>query len=110
MTTRISIADVQRLVAERYGITREQITGQCRAHKYARPRQMAYKLSREFSDATLAMIGNAFDGRDHGTVHHGTAAVALRERASPRIARDMTEFRAVLTERVWAAERDGLRW
>lgn len=107
---RVTVAEIQRMVAERYGLTREQMIGQSRARKIARPRQIAYLLAREYTDASLTKIGQFFQGRDHGTVHHGAKAVRLRVAESAAVARDVVEFRAVLTERIWAAGRGDLRW
>ena len=49
-----------------------------RNRNIARPRQIAMYLARELTKASLNEIGEAFGGRDHGTVLHACKLVKKR--------------------------------
>jgi chromosomal replication initiator protein len=46
------------------------MTSKRRPQNIAFPRQVAMYLARELTKSSLAEIGDAFGGRDHGTVLH----------------------------------------
>jgi chromosomal replication initiator protein len=62
----ISIANIQKVVADYYGLQLREMLGTKRTRSLARPRQMA----KELTEHSLPEIGDAFDGRDHTTVLH----------------------------------------
>ena len=66
----ISIANIQKAVADYYGLQLKEMLGKKRTRSLARPRQMAMALAKELTDHSLPEIGAAFDGRDHTTVLH----------------------------------------
>ena len=66
----MSIANIQRVVAEYYKIKISEILSKRRNQNIARPRQMAMFLSRQLTNRSLPEIGEAFNGRDHTTVLH----------------------------------------
>ena len=59
------------IVADKYGVTAEDITGKRRSREIAVPRQVAMYLCREMTDLSTTSIGRAFGNRDHTTVMHG---------------------------------------
>ena len=63
------IADVERAVAARFNLTRDQMLGLTRARAVSRPRQIAMFLAREMTGLSLPRIGRHF-ARDHTTVLH----------------------------------------
>jgi len=69
-TRKLTIADVMRLVAERFHVTVEQLKSKTRTQDLALARQVAMYIARERIGASLNMIGAAFGGRDHTTVLH----------------------------------------
>ncbi len=69
-TNEITIPYIQEIVANYYGLTKEQILGKTRSKNIALPRQIAMYLSRELVDASLPTIGTEFN-RDHTTIIHG---------------------------------------
>lgn len=76
----VSIANIQKTVAEYYKIRVADLLSPKRTRSITRPRQMAMALARELTKHSLPEIGGAFGGRDHTTVLHATAKVkALRE-------------------------------
>jgi chromosomal replication initiator protein len=66
----ISIANIQKAVADYYGLQLREMLGKKRTRSLARPRQMAMALAKELTEHSLPEIGVAFDGRDHTTVLH----------------------------------------
>jgi chromosomal replication initiator protein len=76
----VSIANIQKTVAEYYKIRVADLLSPKRTRTITRPRQTAMALARELTKHSLPEIGSAFGGRDHTTVLHATAKVkSLRE-------------------------------
>jgi chromosomal replication initiator protein len=71
----VTIAEIQKTVAERFGIRTEEMKAQRRTKGVAFPRQVAMYLSRELTDSSLPRIGEEFGGRDHTTVIHACERV-----------------------------------
>ncbi|MFT4179869.1 MAG: chromosomal replication initiator protein DnaA [Thermomonas sp.] len=71
----ISIPNIQRAVADYYGIPLKEMAGKARTRSLARPRQVAMALARELTDRSLPEIGMEFGGRDHTTVLHACRQV-----------------------------------
>jgi chromosomal replication initiator protein len=71
----VTIAAIQRAVAEFFGIRVEEMKAKRRTKGVAFPRQVAMYLSRELTDASLPHIGEEFGGRDHTTVMHACERV-----------------------------------
>jgi chromosomal replication initiator protein len=61
---------VQRVVARRFGLTPDALSGRKRTRDVVAARQVAMHLMRELTDLSLPGIGNVFGGRDHTTVIH----------------------------------------
>jgi chromosomal replication initiator protein len=74
----ISIEVIQKRVAEHYDIRLADMTSKRRPENIAFPRQIAMYLSRQMTESSLSIIGEAFGGRDHGTVLHACRLVKDR--------------------------------
>jgi chromosomal replication initiator protein len=74
----ISIEVIQKKVAEHYDIRLADMTSKRRPENIAFPRQVAMFLSRQMTESSLNTIGEAFGGRDHGTVLHACRLVKNR--------------------------------
>jgi chromosomal replication initiator protein len=74
----ISIEQIQRRVAEHFDVRLADMTSKRRPASIAFPRQVAMYLARELTKASLNEIGDAFGGRDHGTVLHACKLVKKR--------------------------------
>jgi len=74
----INIDTIQKRVAEHYDIRLADMTSKRRPENIAFPRQVAMFLSRQMTDSSLNTIGEAFGGRDHGTVLHACRLVKDR--------------------------------
>jgi chromosomal replication initiator protein len=74
----INIEVIQKKVAEHYDIRLADMTSKRRPENIAFPRQVAMYLSRQMTESSLNTIGEAFGGRDHGTVLHACRLVKDR--------------------------------
>ena len=63
-----SISHIQKVVADFFKITVEDLKSKKRSNNIARPRHIAMYLCRIETDENLAKIGLEFGGRDHSTV------------------------------------------
>src|SRR5208337_458774 len=74
----ISVEVIQKKVAEHFDIRLADMTSKRRPENIAFPRQVAMYLSRQMTESSLNTIGEAFGGRDHGTVLHACRLVKDR--------------------------------
>ncbi|HET7626617.1 MAG TPA: chromosomal replication initiator protein DnaA [Verrucomicrobiae bacterium] len=81
----ISIEVIQKKVAEHFDIRLADMTSKRRPENIAFPRQVAMFLSRQMTESSLSAIGEAFGGRDHGTVLHACRLVKDRMEVDPSI-------------------------
>jgi chromosomal replication initiator protein len=80
----ITIDQIQKRVAEYYDVRLADMTSKRRPANIAFPRQIAMYLSRELTKTSLSEIGEAFGGRDHGTVLHAHRLVKERMRSDEK--------------------------
>jgi chromosomal replication initiator protein len=74
----INMEVIQKKVAEHFDIRLADMTSKRRPESIAFPRQVAMYLARQMTDTSLSAIGEAFGGRDHGTVLHACRLVKDR--------------------------------
>ncbi len=74
----ITIEVIQKKVAEKFDLRMADMTSKRRPENIAFPRQIAMFLSRQLTEHSLSAIGEAFGGRDHGTVLHACRLVKDR--------------------------------
>src|SRR5208283_3445073 len=74
----VNIDFIQKKVAEHFDIRLADMTSKRRPENIAFPRQIAMFLSRQMTESSLNTIGEAFGGRDHGTVLHACRLVKDR--------------------------------
>ncbi len=74
----IGIEAIQKRVAEHFDLRISDMTSKRRPEHIAFPRQIAMFLSRNLTESSLNTIGEAFGGRDHGTVLHACRHVKDR--------------------------------
>lgn len=72
---RVKIEDIQKLVAIRYNVTRDDILSERRSASIVAPRQIAMYLSRTLTFRSMPEIGRLFGGRDHTTVLHAVRKI-----------------------------------
>lgn len=73
--TMVTVAHIQKKVAEHFGIKIADLTSARRSRCVARPRQVAMYLSKQLTQRSLAEIGRKFGGKDHTTVIHAVKRI-----------------------------------
>jgi chromosomal replication initiator protein len=86
----VSIDLIQRRVAETYDLRLGDMTSKRRPANIAMPRMVAMYLSRRLTSASLNEIGEAFGGRDHGTVLHANKVIEERMKSDEKLRRIVT--------------------
>ena len=81
----INIDVIQKKVAEHFDIRLADMTSKRRPENIAFPRQVAMFLARQMTESSLNTIGEAFGGRDHGTVLHACRLVKDRMEVDPNV-------------------------
>jgi chromosomal replication initiator protein len=81
----INIDVIQKKVAEHFDIRLADMTSKRRPENIAFPRQIAMYLARQMTESSLNTIGEAFGGRDHGTVLHACRLVKDRMEVDPNV-------------------------
>ncbi len=71
----LNIDTIQKKVADYFELRHSDMLSRRRPNHIAVPRQIAMYLSRELTKHSLQEIGEAFGGRDHGTVIHACRQV-----------------------------------
>jgi chromosomal replication initiator protein len=66
----LSMEIIQKVVADFYSLSVNDLKGKKRNQKVAYPRQLSMYICREMTDFSTTEIGEAFGGRDHTTVMH----------------------------------------
>jgi len=77
----MSIDIIQRVVAEEYHLTPNDLKNKKRSSGIVRPRQISMYLCRELTKYSLTEIGQAFGGRDHTTVLHSCKLIEETSRS-----------------------------
>lgn len=72
---RITVDDIQKIVAARYGVKVADIQSKRRTKTVVRPRHVAMYLAKTLTTRSLPDIGRRFGGRDHSTVIHAVNKV-----------------------------------
>lgn len=93
---RVTIDDIQRKVAEHYGIRLSDMTSARRARAVARPRQVAMYLAKQLTPRSLPEIGKKFGGRDHTTVMHAVRRIEELKAADGAMADDVELLRRLI--------------
>jgi len=83
----VSIDLIQRRVAETYDLRLADMTSKRRPANIALPRMVAMYLSRRLTPASLNEIGDAFGGRDHGTVLHANRTIEEKMKGDEKLRR-----------------------
>jgi chromosomal replication initiator protein len=79
----ISVENIQKTVADFFGIKIADMYSKKRPANIARPRQIAMYLAKELTQKSLPEIGELFGGRDHTTVLHAVRKIAADRSKSP---------------------------
>ena len=86
---RITVDDIQKAVAEYYGMKQADLLSDRRNRAIARPRQTAMWLCKQLTTRSLPDIGRRFGGRDHTTVLHAVRKIEELKAVDAPIAADV---------------------
>jgi chromosomal replication initiator protein len=73
--SKVTVDQIQRRVSDYYKIRFSELVGRRRTSEIVFPRQVAMYICRTLTSDPLKSIGDAFGGRDHGTVIHACKQV-----------------------------------
>jgi chromosomal replication initiator protein len=79
----MSMETIQRVVAEEFHLSLNDLKGKKKTQNIVYPRQLAMFIIREITEYTTTEIGQAFGGRDHTTVMHACQKIEERIKAEP---------------------------
>ena len=79
------IQKIQRVVAEHYNVSVEDLKSKKRVATIAFPRQIAIYLSRQLTDESFPKIGIEFGGRDHSTVMHSCDKIEKQRKENKQL-------------------------
>ena len=79
------IQKIQRVVAEHYNVSVEDLKSKKRVATIAFPRQIAIYLSRQLTDESFPKIGIEFGGRDHSTVMHSCVKIEKERKENKQL-------------------------
>ena len=81
----ISVENIQKTVADFFGIKVADMYSKKRPANIARPRQIAMYLAKELTQKSLPEIGELFGGRDHTTVLHAVRKITADRSKNPEV-------------------------
>jgi chromosomal replication initiator protein len=86
---RVTVDEIQKLVAEHFGLKQADLLSERRTRAVARPRQIAMHLAKSLTTKSYPDIGRRFGGRDHTTVLHAVRTIERMIGEDPAMARDV---------------------
>jgi chromosomal replication initiator protein len=93
----VTVPNIQKIVAEYFGVRLQDLLSKRRVRSLARPRQIAMALSKELTEHSLPEIGEAFGGRDHTTVLHACRTIRKICETDTRMRQDWEQLIRTLT-------------
>ena len=94
----IGIPNIQKVVADYYGLQIKEMLGAKRTRSLARPRQVAMALAKDLTEHSLPEIGDAFGGRDHTTVLHACRTIRTLMETDGKLKEDWDKLNRRLSE------------
>ena len=93
----VTIDQIQRRVAEQFEVRIQDMASRRRPQNIAFARQIAMYLARELTTTSFSEIGEAFGGRDHGTVFHAHRTVKEKVLSDEKTRRIVTLLHSQLS-------------
>ena len=94
----MSMDIIQRVVAEDYHLTPNDLKGKKRSAGIVKPRQIAIYLCRELTEYSLTEIGQAFGDRDHATVLHSCTKIEEESRSDTNLYSSLERLKRMIKE------------
>lgn len=81
----VTIEVIQRVTADYFALSFNDLKGKKRTKAIAYPRQLAMYIAREITEYSTTEVGMEFGGRDHTTVMHACQKIDERIRSDPTL-------------------------
>jgi len=94
----MSMDIIQRVVAEDYHLTPNDLKGKKKSKGIARPRHIAIFLCRELTEYSLTEIGQAFGDRDHTTVLYSCNTIENDSRSDTNLYSSLERLKRMIKE------------
>lgn len=92
----VTVAQIQQMVAKRFGLTVRALQSRKRHQAVTLPRQVAMFLCRDLTNTALPEIGQHFGGRNASTVLHACGKVVHMQESNEEVAQLLWELRHAL--------------
>ncbi|MDR0998945.1 MAG: chromosomal replication initiator protein DnaA [Treponema sp.] len=94
----MSVELIQKVVAEYFSLSSNDLKGKKRAQNIVLPRQLSMYIAREITKYSTTEIGQAFGGRDHTTVMYSYKQIEERMRADPTLEPTIESLKRLIKE------------
>jgi chromosomal replication initiator protein len=94
----MSMEIIQRVLAEDFNLTPNELKGKKRSQGIVKPRQIAMYLCREITEYSLTEIGQAFGDRDHTTVLHSCKLIEEESRSDTNLYSALERLKRMIKE------------
>jgi len=94
----MSIDIIQRVVAEEYHVTPNELKAKKKSAGIVKPRQISMYLCRELTDYSLTEIGHEFGNRDHSTVLHSCKLIEENSRSDTNLYSSLERLKRKIKE------------
>lgn len=85
--SQVTVEQIQNKITDYYKVRMSELIGRRRTANIVLPRQIAMYICRTLTSEPLKLIGDAFGGRDHGTVIHACKQIEHLMEQDPNIKR-----------------------
>ncbi|HZQ91488.1 MAG TPA: chromosomal replication initiator protein DnaA [Terriglobales bacterium] len=96
-TRRVTIENIQKTVAEQFGLRVVEIKAKNNSRPIVFPRQIAMYLSKHLTDHSLPEIGRQFGGKHHTTVLHSVEKIEEQRKGDKDLNRLLNKLTETLT-------------
>jgi len=79
----ITVETIQKVIADKFGISVNDIKGKSRSQNVVIPRHYAIYIAKELTDYSLTELGNEFGGRDHTTIMNSINKIEEQKKTDP---------------------------
>jgi chromosomal replication initiator protein len=94
----MSIELIQKVVAEYFSLSANDLKSKKRAQNIVFPRQLAMYITREITEFSTTEIGQIFGGRDHTTVMYSCDKIEEKKKADPTLEPTIESLKRLIKE------------
>jgi chromosomal replication initiator protein len=94
----LSMDNIQRVVAEYFSLTPNDLKGKKKTQNIVFPRQLAMYIAREMTDYSTTEMGQSFGGRDHTTVMHSIEKIKAQLLTDPTLDSTIESLKRAIKE------------